>query len=211
MKLAKICAVAAVSVASLAYSHVATAGLTANIGVATEHHFRGVDQTGDAAASVGIDWEENGFYAGAFAVDVNQGFEVDGYFGYKHKFDNDVGVKIGATTYQFTGDHSSTANEVNLGRSYGIASIDFAAGQKNEDFDLGIPESDYTFVSLTLAHNGFFGRVASLGNDFEGEYFEGGYTTNVAGFDVGVTFAWSGSDLDDDESILFSLRKTFEL
>ncbi|MCY7295308.1 TorF family putative porin [Alteromonas sp. a30] len=211
MKLAKICAVAAVSIASLAYSHAASAALKAGFGVASEHHFRGVAQTNDASANINIDWQEDGFYVGAFAVDVNKGFEVDGYFGYRHKFDNGVGAQIGATTYQFTGDHSSTANELNLGLSYGIATVDFAVGKKNEDIDLGIPESDYTFVSLTLAHNGFFARVAGLGNDFEGEYFQGGYMTNVAGFDVGVTLAWSGKDLDDDESLLFSIRKTFEL
>lgn len=187
------------------------ANLKATIGVASEHHFRGVQQTNDASGNLRLDYTNEGFYAGAFAVDVNDGFEVDGYAGYNHKFDNGLGARVGFTTYQFTGDHSSPANEVNLGLSYGIASIDYAVGTKDGDADIGIIENDYTFLSFTLAHNGFFGTYGTLGNEQDGDFVLAGYNTAINDFNVGVTFAFSGEDLDDDESILFFLSKSFDL
>lgn len=210
MKLVKLSIIAIAVQASL-LSGFANAAVKATIGVASEHHFRGVQQTNDASANVRIDYDKQGFYAGAVAVDVNDGFEVDGYLGYQHKFENGLGAKAGFTTYQFTGDHSSPANELNLGLSYGIASVDYAIGTKDEDADIGITENDYTFLSFTLAHKGFFGTYGTLGDEQDGDFFLAGYNTQVSGFNVGVTFAFSGDELDDDESILFFLSRSFNL
>lgn len=210
MKLANTIILATMSAATIA-TYDAHATIKATVGVASEHHFRGVQQTNDASANARFDYNNQGFYAGAVAVDVNNGFEVDGYIGYNQKFDNGLGAKIGFTTYQFTGEHSSPANEINLGLSYGIASVDYAVGTKEEDLDIGIIENDYTFLSVTLAHEGFFGTYGRLGDEQEGDYFLAGYNTDVSGFNVGVTFAFSGEDLDDDESILFFLSKSFDL
>lgn len=180
------------------FSNLANASMKATIGVASEHHFRGVQQTDDASANVRLDDNNQGFYAGAVAVDVNKGFEVDGYLGYNHRFENGLDTRVGFTTYQFTGDHSSPANELNLGLSYGIASIDYAIGTKEEDLEFGIIENDYTFLSLMLVHQGFFCTYGTLGNEQDGDFFLAGYNTQVSGFNAGVTFAFSGEELDDD-------------
>ena len=53
--------------------------------------------------------------------------------------------------------------------------------------------------------------VASEFSSVDGEYFEVAYGTEIGGFDVGVGVIFSGSDLDDDEAMYFSLSKSFDL
>lgn len=211
MKVVKLCSIAAISVASFAYSQLASADISANIGVVSEYHFRGVAQTTDASASAGIDYENKGFYLGAWTADVSDGLEIDVYGGYGYEFESGLGTSIGFTTYQYTGDFDSAYNEVNLGLSFGKFAIDYAIGTREDDVDLGITESDYTFLSLTVEHEGFYGTFGTWGDESDGEYFEAGYGTEIGGFDVGISVVASGSDLDDDETILFSIGKSFDL
>ena len=99
-------------------------------------------------------------------------------------------------------------------RDSGIARHPFLLGiqcTQDDDADLGISEADYTFTGVTIEHNGISGTFGSWGDDFSGEYFEVAYGTEVGGFDVGVGVIFSGSDLDDDEAMYFSLSKSFEL
>ncbi|MFT7312633.1 MAG: hypothetical protein ACI9J5_000762, partial [Paraglaciecola sp.] len=49
------------------------------------------------------------------------------------------------------------------------------------------------------------------GDEFDGDYVEAGYGTEIGGFDVGVGVIFSGSDLDDDEALYLSLSKSFDL
>ncbi|UAA38545.1 TorF family putative porin [Paraneptunicella aestuarii] len=211
MKAVKLSSLAALAITSLAYAQAASAEISANIGLVSEYHFRGIAQTSDASASAGLDYENGGFYVGTWVADVSDGLEVDIYGGYGFEFDNGFGASIGFTTYQYTGDFDSAYNEVNLGLSYGIASIEYSIGTQSDDAALGITESDYTFFALTLEHEGFYGTYGSWGDEFDGDYFEAGYGTEVGGFDVGVSVVISGSDLDDDETILFSIGKSFDL
>ncbi|MDP6536379.1 MAG: TorF family putative porin, partial [Gammaproteobacteria bacterium] len=50
----------------------ASAEVSYNIGWASEYYYRGIMQK-NSAASAGIDWEDGGFYAGSWAVDVGDG------------------------------------------------------------------------------------------------------------------------------------------
>ena len=59
----------------------AQADLSANLGFASEYHYRGIFQK-NSSASGGLDYEAGGFYAGTWAADVGDGLEVDGYFGF---------------------------------------------------------------------------------------------------------------------------------
>ena len=65
----------------LAMSGIAQADWSANVGYASEYHFRGILQK-TSSASGGLDYESGGFYVGTWAADVGDGLEVDGYFGY---------------------------------------------------------------------------------------------------------------------------------
>lgn len=192
----------------LALSGVAQAEWSANLGFASEYYYRGIFQE-STSASGGIDYETGGFYAGTWAADVGDGLEVDGYFGYG--FDaGDVSLSVGYTGYFYTGDFDDTYQEINLGAALGIFSVDVAVGQY-DNFDG--PTLDYTFYSIGVEKNGFFGKVGGFTQDFDGEYFEAGYGTTVADLDLGVSMIFSNSDLvgASDEAILFTVSKSFDL
>jgi uncharacterized protein (TIGR02001 family) len=213
MKTLKITAIAAAVLAASSFSQVALAegSVSANIGYVSEYHFRGIQQTGSGSASAGLDYENGGFYAGTWAADVADGLEIDFYAGYGFEFDSGLALGAGVTTYQYTGDFDSAYNELNLSAGFGMFSLEYTIGSQDDDADLGIAGGDYTFTGISLEHNGFSGTFGSWGDEFEGEYFEVAYGTEVGGFDVGVGVIFSGSDLDDDEAMYFSLSKSFDL
>ncbi|MGB5257415.1 MAG: TorF family putative porin [Woeseiaceae bacterium] len=190
-------------------SGLAQAQLSANVGWASEYHFRGILQK-VSSASAGLDYESGGFYAGTWAADVSDGLEVDGYFGYGGEIE-DFGYYIGFTGYYYTGDFDDTYQEINLGGSYGPLSVDVAIGEY-ENFTG--PTQDYTFASLTLAsENGFYGTFGTFSQDANGDYLELGYGTTVADIDLGVALILANDDLigADDESLIFTLGKSFDL
>ncbi|MDN3652847.1 TorF family putative porin [Thalassotalea ponticola] len=198
----------------IATAPIAQAEVSANVGVVSQYFFRGIAQTGTASASAGVDYENSGFYIGTWAADVSDGLEVDLYAGYGFETDAGLGLSIGATTYQYTGNFDSAYNELNLGVSFGMFSVSYNIGTHEEDSGLGIPESDYDFLALTGEYEGFYATYGTWGKDFDGDYIEIGYGAEVAGFDVGVAIIKNSEELDletfeGDESMVFSLSKSF--
>lgn len=192
----------------LAATTLAHADWSANLGYASEYHYRGILQK-NSSASGGVDYESGGFYAGSWAADVGDGLEVDLYGGYGADV-GDVSLSVGFTGYYYTGDFDDTYQEINLGAGYGLLSLDVAVGQY-DNFDG--PTADYTFYALTLEKNGFYGKYAGFSQDFEGEYFEFGYGTTVADIDLGVALIFANDELvgDAEESIVFTIGKSFDL
>jgi len=193
----------------------AQADLSGNLGYASEYHFRGILQK-NSSASGGLDYESGGFYVGTWAADVGDGLEVDGYFGYGTEV-GDFGLSVGYTGYFYTGDtFDDTYQEINLGASFGILSLDVAIGKHDLDEDIhgATGDEDYTFVSLTLEDDsGLYGTLGSFSQDLDGEYLELGYGTTVAEIDLGVALIFANDDLvgDAEESIVFSIGKSFDL
>jgi uncharacterized protein (TIGR02001 family) len=193
----------------------AQADLSGNLGYASEYHFRGILQK-NSSASGGLDYESGGFYVGTWAADVGDGLEVDGYFGYGTEV-GDFGLSVGYTGYFYTGDtFDDTYQEINLGASFGILSLDVAVGKHDLDEDIhgATGDEDYTFVSLTLEDDsGLYGTLGSFSQDLDGEYLELGYGTTVAEIDLGVALIFANDDLvgDAEESIVFSIGKSFDL
>jgi len=202
--------------ALLALCSVVQAEWSANVGWASEYHFRGIFQH-SSSPNGGFDYESSGFYAGTWAADVGDGFEVDGYFGYGGEVD-DFGYSIGYTGYFYTGDFDDTYQEINLGGSYGPLALDVAVGEY-DNFDG--PTLDYTYYALTLEGNGFYGTYAGFGRDADGSYLELGYGTTVAELDIGVAVIFAEDDLigdingddlpDNDTSLIFTIGKSFDL
>ena len=187
----------------------AQADLSANLGFASEYHYRGIFQK-NSSASGGLDYEAGGFYAGTWAADVGDGLEVDGYFGYASELGG-IDLSIGYTGYFYTGDFDDTYQEFNLGTGFGPLSLDIAVGEY-DNFDG--PTQDYTYYALTLAgESGLYGTLAGFSQDFEGEYLELGYGATVADIDLGVALIFANEDLvgDDEESIVFTIGKSFDL
>lgn len=186
----------------------ATAELSANAGWVSDYYFRGLLQH-SSSASAGLDYEENGFYAGTWAADVGDGLEVDGYLGWQGEFE-DISLSAGFTGYYYTGDFDDTYQEVNLGFGYQFASVDVAIGEY-ENFTG--PTLDYTYYALTLEHEGFFGRYAGFSRDFDGDYFELGYSTELEGFDLAIALL-SGDYVENGESgeaLTVGISKAFQI
>jgi hypothetical protein len=187
----------------------AQAEISANLGFASDYYYRGILQAPNSANG-GIDYEKNGFYVGTWAADVKDGLEIDGFFGYGGEL-GDFGYSVGYTGYFYTGDFDDTYQEINLGGSYGIASLDVAIG-KYDNF--GDPRQDYTYYALTLEKNGFYGKYAGFAQDFDGEYVELGFGTTIGDglFDVGVAAIFANKDLvgENEESLILSIGKSFD-
>jgi len=188
----------------------AHAGWSANIGYASDYYYRGIFQS-SSSPSGGVDYEQGGFYAGIWSADVDDGLEVDGYFGYGGEV-GDFGYSVGYTGYFYTGDFDDTYQEINLGGSYGFVTLDIAIGEYD---NFGSPKADYGYYALTFEKEGFYGKYAGFSEDFDGEYFEAGYGTTIADFDVGVSIVFNDKDLsgtgESDETLIFTLGKTFDL
>jgi len=195
----------------------AYAEVTANLGFASDYYFRGILQA-PTSANGGIDFEKDGFYAGTWAADVKDGLEVDGYFGYGTEV-GDVGLSVGYTGYFYTGDFDDTYQEINLGASFGLVTLDVAIGQYDGDFDDQTPgnQQDYIYYALTLEKNGFYGKYAGFSQDASGDYFELGYGTTVAEIDLGLALLINDKDLNirsetsGDESLIFTIGKSFDI
>ena len=187
---------------------VAQADVSTNIGFASDYYFRGIFQAQNSV-NAGLDFESSGFYAGTWAADVNDGLEVDGYFGFGSEI-GELGYSIGYTGYFYTGDFDDTYQELNFGTSYGILAVDVALGQY-DNFDG--PTLDYTFYSLTVTKEGYYARYGGFSQDFAGEYFEAGFSTTVADIDVGITAIFANKDLvgTSDESLVLTIGKSFDL
>lgn len=183
---------------------------SANIGLVSQYHFRGVQQTAGPSTSVGIDHESNGFSLGSWVADVDDGLEIDIYGGYEYAWSDNFSLFIGATSYQYTGDFDSAYNELNVSGNYGIFSIGYHLGRwDGEVGNEAATESDYNVTTLGFSQGDFSGELGIYGGGSEGEYLDIAYNTSIGNFDISIGLLVSGSDLDDDESLYFSFRKNF--
>jgi len=193
------------------------ADVSANVGYASEYYFRGILQK-ESSASAGLDYSAGDFSLGTWAADVGDGLEVDLYGSYGFTFSEDFSASVGFTGYYYTGEFDDTYEEINLGLAYKFIAIDYAVG----GWDGGDATSDdYDYLAITLSHEGFYGKYATFGDEFDGDYFEFGYGTTVGGFDTSIALIISSDELSDQldsngnptesEALVFSLAKSFDL
>ena len=194
----------------------AFADTSATVGVMSQYFIHGYVQTQGATAYAHLDNTYGNASFGVWTTDVGDGLEVDVYGLYGVELDNGLSLSAGLTGYYYTSDFSETWEEFKLGASYGIVSLDYRDGT----YDAVNGALDYTFIAVTVKKNGFYGKYGQHGDAFEGSYFEFGYGTQVAGFDVGVALI----SIDDDiasfdreagdkgsETLTFSISKSFSL
>ena len=204
---------ALVLVAAAAAPATSNAQFSANIGWVSEYLYRGIFQE-DSSAFGGFDYAmENGFYAGTWGADVGDGLEYDLYFGFAGG--DNFTYKIGFTGYYYTDDFDDTYQEVNLGIGYGIFALDVAIGEYD---GFGTP-ADYAFTSITISpEKGPYYKFGSFSDDFDGDYFEMGYTYSLEEHGIDLTAAVITSDdlpvtnfLDDQEfgdwTVTFAIKK----
>ena len=201
------------AVLSLAFATPAMADISANIGLLSDYFYRGVVQNTTATTNGGLDFEQNGFFVGTWAADVEDGLEVDVYGGYSHEFEGGFSLGAGFTGYYYTGDFDDTYQEINLTAGWSIISFEYSFGEYD---NFGGPDLDYDFTAITVEKNGFYGKYGTFGDDFDGDYFEFGYGTEIGGFDAGISIVINDKDLDLEtgdgtETIIFSIGKSFDI
>jgi uncharacterized protein (TIGR02001 family) len=190
--------------------------LTANAGYMSEYIFRGISQS-DSSAMAGLDASANGFYAGTWGADVEQGLEVDLYGGYNGSV-GDLSYGVGGTGYFYTDDFDDDYKEVNLSLAYGIFSVSAAIGEY-DNFEAS--SLDYTYIAPRVDYEGFYGLVGMFSQDFDTTYYELGYGSEFEpiGLDYKVSLIYTddtsitdSTDSDSGEtSLMVSVSKSFAL
>jgi uncharacterized protein (TIGR02001 family) len=187
--------------------------LSASIGYNSQYIYRGLPQSTSSAFG-GLDLSAGGFFLGTCAADVDDGIEIDYYGGYG--FDaGEFNFGIGGTVYTYTGDFDDTYKEVNLGAGWRF--LTFAAAIGNYA-NYGGPTLDYEFYSLTAEHRGFYGKIGTFQNDFDGSYYEAGYGNTLTLqetdlFDYAFAVIYSDSTLlggESDTNLVLTLSRTFD-
>jgi uncharacterized protein (TIGR02001 family) len=202
----------------------AQAGVSANVGMVSNYVYRGVEQTTDASASAGLDYDnESGFYLGLWGADVgggDAGLEYDIYGGWAGDFKG-VSLGLGATGYYYTGDFDTSYQEVNTSIGYGPISVGYDIGTWEEG-GVGTKDSDYTDLSISAEYEGFsatYGKwdpdTDSSVKDDSNTYLEVGYGAELAkGLDGSITYIKSDfedSTVADKDYLVFGITKTFDI
>ena len=120
-----------------------------------------------------------------------------------------------ATIYTYTGGFDDTYQEVNLSGGWKFLTFDAAIGTY-DNFDG--PTLNYQFYSLTAEHKGFYGKLGMFVDDFDGAYFEAGYSGTLAVQDTDLldySFAVIYSDSTllggrSDTNLALTLSKAFD-
>ena len=204
---------AAIALSIALHAQPATAvDFSANIGFASEYIYRGIPQK-SSSASGGLDLAAGGFYLGAWGADVGDGIEIDYYGGYGLEV-GEFNFSVGGTLYTYTGDFDDTYKEINLGAGWRFLSFDAAIGEYD---NFAGPTLQYQFYSLTATYNGLYGKVGMFEDDFDGNYYEAGYSNTLSVkdtdlFDYAFALVYSDSTLlggESDTNLTLTLTKAF--
>jgi uncharacterized protein (TIGR02001 family) len=184
--------------------------VTGTVTALSDYDFRGVSLTAkDPALQASIDYaHDGGFYAGAWASNIDYGSEIDGdieldlYTGYAWETEGGMGWDLGIVWYMYPGSSANDALGISKIRDYGeiYAGVSFGPIEikhwysdhyVGEPFEAHYTEMNYSFelpagVGLNL-HAGYnYGQYFSSTNDFT-EYFD---------FSVGVSKTFGNFDFE---------------
>lgn len=200
-------ALAALAVASM---QTARAEVSSTVTLASEYDFRGITQTaGDPALQASLDFStESGFYAGAWASNVDFGdgtdadVEIDGLVGFRGSFSEDLSYDVGGTYYYFMGDK----DDVPFGELYAGLGYKAFSGKLwySPDFSNFGESAYYVEGNLSFELPQDFALTVHAGWS-DGDYWDatngGGYmdysvgiSKSIGNFAVGLKFV-DGGDL----------------
>ena len=181
------------------------AGVSANVGFATDYIWRGMTQTsGDPAMSGGFDYaSDGGFYAGIWGSNVSfsegAGSELDVYFGYAFETESGLGIDISYVDFMYPGDSGLDFQEIGIGLSYSDFGFGYYAGQD------GSP--DYMDVSYA------FGDFSVSYGDYDtyGSNILLGYGFSCGQYDCGLAYSDFSAEEDgmDEDALVFSVSASF--
>ena len=177
------------------------AELSANVGFVSEYLYRGIPQTA-TSGSAGLDLAVSKVYVGTWAADVGVGNEIDVYAGVGTEVD-DFSVSVGGTAYLYTDSlFDGTFLEGNLNAGYKVLSAEFTYGRHDlQPTDPADPDNtNYWFLAGTVEQWGLYGTIGVWGDNanganFDGEYYEAGYSVTVADLDLSASWIYSTDKL----------------
>ena len=220
----------ACSIALMGMASTAFAEISMNIGATSNYIWRGVSQTGDAAAiSGGLDWSDSsGLYAGTWVSNVDFGaccetsYELDLYGGYAGEV-GDFGYDVGLIYYTYDPDDDANFLELGLSGSWQFLTLGLNYTLDGEaDDDTGqFVEGDlyyYGGVSFDLPEDFAVGLTVGSyafendgvgGADYDYTHYQADLTKSAGDFGD-VTLSLSDTDMDNDDMKFFvSWAKTF--
>ena len=167
-----------------------------NVGYMSDYWYRGVF-IHESAVSFGADYESGGIYAGTWWADVGDGLEYDVYAGYSMDLSESMSAYVGYTGYFYTDGMDSDYNEINIGLSMGLISIDYADGRYDtpvkEDYTHTQVAIDMSAMSLPLTLT--FGVWGGDETTLSGEWYSVSYGATVSGVDVGLEVGQNSDDI----------------
>jgi uncharacterized protein (TIGR02001 family) len=192
--------------------------LSATVTAVSDYDFRGVSLSAkDPALQASVDWaHDNGFYAGAWASNIDYGSDIDGdieldlYLGWAGEFANEAGWDLGLVWYLYPDSSSDLVNgiesipdyyEVYAGISYGA--FEFKQWYTDDYSDTGLDEL-YSEVNASFELPAELGLNLHLGynygqvfNGFEYFDFSVGVARTFGNFDVELKV--TGTDLSESD------------
>jgi len=237
MKLTHGLAAVALSLTALA----AHAEITGTVSAVSDYNFRGVSlSANDPALQGSLDYaHESGFYAGAWASNIDYGddfdgnIEVDLYLGFAGEVSEDFGYDVGLVWYTYpdsSGDAFDQTSEIkNYPEIYAGLTYKWLEAKQWYTNDYGGSDLDafYTEANATYELPANFGLTAHVGYNY-GDAFDDsefidytvGVTYTLGHFDLGLVYAdtdlsesdWAYSDDDVFKTTgraIFSISTTF--
>ncbi len=220
------------TLAMLASASIAHAEISGTLTAVSDYNWRGITQTsGDPALQGSIDWAaESGFYAGAWASNVDFGdccdeeIEVDVYTGFRGG--EDVTWDVGLVYYWYPG-----ADDLDFPEIYAAVGWEFLTGKISYSNDFGNSDESAFYYEVNgdwelpanFGANAHFGYSDGDAIDafYEDSYFDWsvGVTYTLENFDFGLKYV-DGSDLDildgtpgdvssSESQVIFSVSTAF--
>ena len=177
MKKLNVLAISAVVAAGSLVSGAATAGVTANVGAASNYVWRGVTLSGEGPQVFGgVDYShDSGLYAGVWQSsegDNGNSSETDLYVGFSRE-SGKISYDIGFVSYMYPQD--ATVPDADYDEIYFSVGYDFA-----ELFYATSSDIDADYMSLTLSYDKY--------SFVYGDYSFDAPNSDYSHFDLGVAF-----------------------
>jgi len=154
------------------YAH--SVEVSGNFTLGSDYIWRGVSQKGGAAMSAGIEAEQNGWYTGVWASQVDYGdnsdYEYDFYTGYSYDINDELAIDVGVIQYNFNNEPDNKLEEWYAGGTFRGFTAYYYEDLDNSDNHFAEYSYAFPIETVSLAFfwqdpNDFYG--INIGKDFE--------------------------------------------
>jgi len=154
------------------YAH--SVEVSGNFTLGSDYIWRGVSQKGGTAMSAGIEVEQNGWYTGVWASQVDYGdnsdYEYDFYTGYSYDINDELAIDVGVIQYNFNNEPGNKLEEWYAGGTFRGFTAYYYEDLDNSDNHFAEYSYAFPIETVSLAFfwqdpNDFYG--INIGKDFE--------------------------------------------